>query len=114
MNGGDTSSGFPFWPFLLLVLAFDLYLGVEVHMVLRGTSRIKQQQTIVSNKIEQVQSQMPAARTWLTMLEGIANDLLDLSKTDADIRKLVEKYQIRKNKPLVSPESKDSKDKPSE
>jgi hypothetical protein len=109
MNGEENHGSCCFWPILLLVLAFNLFLCVEVHTITRVTGRMNQQREVVDNRIKQAESQMAAARTWQTMLEGIANDLLELSRTDGDIRKVVEKYQIRKNQPVPVPESKDAK-----
>jgi len=108
MNG-DATNGFPFWPCLLVVLAFDFYLATEIHTVWRVTGRFQQQDAAVLKRVEQTQTQMAASRTWQTMLEGMANDLLDLSKTDAEIRKIVDKYQIRKNQPVAAPDAKDDK-----
>ena len=104
------STGFPFWPGLLLILAFNLYLATEVHGLWRVKTRLSEQSEIVSKRIEQAQGQMAGARTWLTMLEGIANDLIELGKTDSDIRRIVDKYQIRRNQPVPLPSDK-SKDK---
>jgi hypothetical protein len=109
MNEQETNNGFPFWPALFVILALNLFLVTQVHMIWRGTNRLKQQSEVVSKRIEQAEAQMAPARTWLTMLEGIANDLLELAKTDADVRAVVEKYQIRKNQPPAPPESKDAK-----
>jgi hypothetical protein len=110
MNG-ETQDGFPYLPVLLIVLAFDLFLATEAHAVWRVNNRFKQQDAIIAKRIEQVETQISASRTWQTMLEGIANDLLELGKTDGDVRKIVEKYQIRKNQPVTPPESNKEKDK---
>lgn len=109
MNGEENHGSCCFWPAFLLILAFNLFLCVEALSIVRVTGRMDQQKAVVEKRIEQVESQMAAARTWQTMLEGIANDLLELSKTDAEVRKVVEKYQIRKNQPIAAPESKDAK-----
>ena len=112
MNEDGTIGSFPFWPALLLVLAFDLFLCVEIHSIARVTSRIETNLAGITKRSQLMESQMSASKTWQTMLEGIANDLLDLAKTDSDIRKVVDKYQIRRNQPVTPPESKD-KDKDS-
>ena len=115
MDGEENHGSCCFWPALLLVLAFNLFLIVEVYSIGRVTGRMNQQRDVVGKRIQQVESQMAAARTWQTMLEGMANDLLELSKTDSDVRKVVDKYQIRKNQPVAAPDAKDDKDaKPAE
>jgi len=115
MSGDDPQLSVPFWPVLLLVLAFSLFLCVEIYSVLRVTDRIEQQHAAVTKRAQLMESQMAASKTWQTMLEGMANDLLDLGKSDSEVRKLVEKYQIRKNQPVAPPESKGDKDsKPAE
>lgn len=111
----DPQFSVPFWPLLLLVLAFNLFLCVEIHSVRRVTDRIEQQHAAVTKRSQLMESQMAASRTWQTMLEGMANDLLDLAKSDSEVRKLVDKYQIRKNQPVAPADTKGDKDsKPAE
>lgn len=99
-----------FWPILLLILAFDCYLATQLQLAWRGTDRLKQQNAALATRIEQAEGQMKGLRTWPTVLEGVAKDLLEMAKTDSEVRKIVDKYQIRQNAPVApAPESDASK-----
>lgn|SRR3989344_4796161 len=116
MNGSTPdpeTQSFPFWPVLLVVLAFNLFLVSQIHTTWRGTTRIKEQREIFANRIRQAEGQLAAARTIMTTLQGLCNDLLDLSKTDSEIRRIVDKYEIRKNQPATptNPPAEDSTSK---
>ena len=97
----------------LNVSAFNLFLASQIHNTWRGTTRLKEQQEIFANRIRQAEGQLAAARTIMTTLEGLCNDLLDLSKTDSEIRRIVDKYEIRKNQPAraTNPPAEDSTSK---
>jgi hypothetical protein len=103
-----------FWPVLLFILAFNCFLIAEVHFAWRALDRLQIQKKNAITRVEQSQAQVAAARTWMAILEGVCNDLLDLSKSDSEVRRVVEKYQIRRNQPVPLPteEGKDKAEKP--
>jgi len=98
----------------MILLAFNCLLFSEVHFAWRALDRLERQKVAIEGRIEQTQAQVAAARTWMTILEGVCNDLLDLSKTDSDVRSVVDKYQIRRNQPIPLPEEKSDAPKPAE
>ena len=95
-------SVFPFWPALFLLLAFDLLMASQIHDQWRISARLQQQNDVVAKRVQQAEIQMKGARTWQVILEGICKDMLEMSKTDSDVRRIVDKYQIRQNQTPAS------------
>lgn len=108
MNGSTPDPelpAFPFWPGLFVLLAFNLFLFSQIHNTWRGATRLQEQREIIAKRMTQAEGQLAAARTTMTTLQGLCTDLLELSKTDSDIRRITEKYEIRKNLPVKPADS---------
>jgi len=71
---------------LLLILLWQLYISVSVTNGLL-------------NAINQSKAPVQQAQQVKSKLESIVLDLMELSKTDANAKAIVDKYQIRKNTP---------------
>lgn len=88
-----------FPPFLMALLAFDLFLATQTYGLWHIKKTLQQQEIFMAQKLSTTQSELVPARTMQTMLEGIAGDLLILSNSDPDIRKIVDRFQIRRETP---------------
>ena len=102
-HADNGASRLPFWPALFLLLAFDLLMASQIHGQWRINARLKQQNDVVAGRIQQAGTQMKGARNWQVMLDGICKDMLELGKTDPDVRRIIDKYQIRQNQPAAPP-----------
>jgi len=71
---------------LLLILLWQMYISVSVTNGLL-------------NAINQSKAPVQQAQQVKSKLESIVLDLMELSKTDANAKAIVDKYQIRKNTP---------------
>ncbi len=94
---GEKNAGLLLLPALLLINAFNLFLIFQI--IDHGSRLVVLQRNRPSriHQIEEAQSEIAQARTAQTVLESLAHDLLVLEATDPDIRRLVDKYQIRQN-----------------
>ncbi len=102
MNQDPSSQAGPasfFLPLLLLVTAFNLFLIFEVHAHWNNAAALKKAGQSLAQQASKAQSDVAQSRTVQTALEGLANDLIILSATDADARRIVDKYQIRRGTP---------------
>ncbi len=88
-----------FWPGLLMSLAFNLFLISQIHTIWNTSSDLNRQEKILLQQVEKLQNDVVPARNVQALLEGIANDLLVLAETDPDARRVVDKFQIRRDPP---------------
>jgi hypothetical protein len=86
-----------FWPILILSISFSVYLAFQLTLVTRSTSLSKQQLVGLNQQIEKAQNSAIVSRNIQSVLERLANDLLVLANTDVEAKKLIDKYQIRRN-----------------
>ncbi len=96
MNGEHhhpTAGGNLFWPSFLFVLAFDVFLMVQIHSRWNILSNLMNQQKTIIQQAHDMQNQVAAARTMVMMAGGLAQDILQLSNTDSDVRRMVDKYK---------------------
>ncbi len=95
-QGSDRSFGMAF---VLLAVAFNLFLIFNALLYWGGLKNQVRQNDALAQQIVQGRQVAANARTVQGMLEGIANDLLSLSASESDARRIVEKYQIRRMTP---------------
>ena len=93
------------WPGILFVLAFNIWFASQAYIFWTNVSNLQTQTKILAEKIEKSRTDISRSRTIQTSLEGLANDMLLLANNDSDIRRIVDKYQIRKNTPVQQPKS---------
>lgn len=91
-----------FWPKFFLVQAFVIFLASQICLTWNGTSQLKAQEKAISQQLERSRNEIAQARNMQNLLEGMANDLLNLASTDSEVRKIVDKYQIRKKTSTTS------------
>ncbi|MCC7518797.1 MAG: hypothetical protein IT578_06390 [Verrucomicrobiae bacterium] len=84
---------------ILLALALNFFLIFNALMYWGGLKNQVRQNDALTQQILQGRQTAANARMAQGMLEGLANDLLVLSTSDADARHLIEKYQIRRMSP---------------
>jgi len=80
----------PFWPLCLMAVSLATFLGWQVTISVQqyiGLVRLADQQTVLTQQAVQAESK----------LQAMMMDLLQLSKTDADARAIVGKYNIKFN-----------------
>lgn len=103
MNGNDQyaqpAESTPAVALLLLAVAFNLFLLFNALLYWGGLKNQVRQNDALAAQIAQGKQQGANARVVQGMLEGLANDMLALSASDSDIRRIVEKYQIRRMNP---------------
>jgi hypothetical protein len=86
----DTMHFSPFWPLCLMALSLAIFLGWQVSNAVRqylSLMRLGDQQTLLTGQAQQTE----------TKLQAMMMDLLELSKTDAEARTIVNKYKIKFN-----------------
>ncbi len=97
MENSSTSPSSPFIPVLLLSISIVLLLIWQFIIAwnTRGNLRTQfEQRKPLVTQSELVQGNV----------QKLVNDLLDLSTTDADAKKVVDKYNIRRNAPAAATE----------
>ncbi len=102
MNGNASHSNEEsslFRPLFVLALAFCLFLVFEAVTLWGAVRGLHQQRDFLIQQVKQAQPQVAVARTVQAALQGIANDLVTLGASDAEVQKIVEKYQIRRASP---------------
>lgn len=100
-QGADRSFGIAL---ILLAVAFNLFLIFNALLYWGGLKNQVRQNDALAQQITQGKQAATNARQVQGMLEGIANDLLALSASEPEARRIVEKYQIRRaNAPAVQP-----------
>ena len=80
----------PFWPLFLMALSLAAFLGWQVLNAVRqylDLVRLADQQTLLTGQAAQAE----------TKLQAMMMDLLELSKTDAEAKTIVTKYNIKFN-----------------
>ena len=92
----NNDSGSVFWPILLLAISINLFLVLQLLGQWQRTSGMLQQQAAMSGQLEQLRANVVPAQKLQLMLQGLANDMLNEASHDPDVRKVVEKYQIRR------------------
>ncbi len=102
-NPSSTETSQIFWPSFFLTLAFIFFLLFQLQSTWNATNRLHRQKKELVLQQEQALVKVARARTMQTLLHGLANDLLNLAKTDSEIGKIVDKYQIRWTNPQTSP-----------
>jgi RNase adaptor protein for sRNA GlmZ degradation len=106
MNGDSSSEvSFPRMgsPALFLALAFNLLLLYQLHSAWIATSNYRQQSQELSLQIAQASVNAESAKTMQSLLERLANEMLFLAESDADLQRLVQKYQITRRNPSEKP-----------
>lgn len=93
----SSSAHNPFTPLLLVALAFGFYLVFQFHTIWLTTSRMRTQNAMLAEQGEKLKPELTASRTWQNFLEALANDVLVLGANDAEVRRVAEKYQIRRS-----------------
>jgi hypothetical protein len=103
MNGNDQYAPAPestsSLALVLLALAFNLFLLFNALLYWGGLKNQVRQNDAFAQQIAQSKQVAANARVVQGMLEGLANDMLALSANDNDVRRIVEKYQIRRLNP---------------
>jgi len=84
----DTTNLNPFFPIILVAISGIIFFGSELSS--KWTQREKLQATL-----DQRSKALLQAKQQKAPLEAIARDLVELAKTDANIRALLNKYDIR-------------------
>ncbi len=84
---------------VLLALAMNLFFLFSALSYWSGLKNQIRQNNALAQQIAQSKPVAANARVVQGMLEGLANDLLVLSKSEGDAHRLVEKYQIRRMNP---------------
>lgn len=84
---------------ILLAVAFNLFLLFNALLYWGGLKNQVRQNDALAAQIAQGKQQGANARVVQGMLEGLANDMLALSANDSDVKRVVEKYQIRRMNP---------------
>jgi len=95
-----------FWPGLLMSLAFNLFLISQIHTIWNTSSDLNRQERILLQQLEKLRNDAVSARNVQALLEGVAGDLLVLAETDPDARRVVDKFQIRREFPATPAGSK--------
>ncbi len=103
MEENSSSSCCQFGAVLCLVLAFNLFMASQVQTLWRTTTNLKQQEINIGQQLDRSQNEFLQARNMQLLLEALANDMLAMANTDYDVRRLVEKYQIRRAGPAPAP-----------
>jgi hypothetical protein len=93
----DTPQTSFFWPLLLSSLAFNAFLFFHLYNISTDTWRLHQNNVSLTQQTDAYRKNIMAARNVQTLLQALANDLIDMSTTDPDIRKIIDKYQIRRS-----------------
>lgn len=91
-NTSPTSS--PFIPVLLLSVAMVLLLVWQCFLAWNTRSNLRTQ-------FEQRKQLVSQSQLVQGNVQKLINDLLNLSETDADAKKVVDKYNIRRNAPAA-------------
>lgn len=94
-----------FPPIILVVLAFNLFLLSELHARWNDVSALRRASESLAERTERARADLPRSRTAQAALEGLANDLILLGNTDPDVRRIVDKHQIRKTTPPAAAET---------
>jgi hypothetical protein len=90
----SSKSSSPFIPLLLatsaivLLLVWQLLISWNARGNLKTQFETRQEQAAKSQQVQQ-------------NIEALINDLINLSATDADAKKIVDKYNIRRNAPAA-------------
>ena len=66
-------------------------------------SNLSRQEILLDEQMGRARQEAVQARTMQVTAESMANDLLSISKSDPEIRRIVEKYQIRRTTSGTSP-----------
>ena len=90
----NSNSASPFIPILLLSVAMVLLLLWQCLVAWNTGGNLRTQ-------IEQRQPLVNQSQLVQTNVQKLINDLLILSETDADAKKIIDKYQIRRNTPAT-------------
>jgi hypothetical protein len=80
----------PFIPVLTLSVALVLLLGWQLLLAWQTRTNLRQQ-------FEQRQELVEQSQLVQQNVQSLVSDLLDLATTDEDARRIVEKYNIRRN-----------------
>jgi hypothetical protein len=89
---------------VLLAVAFNLFLVFNALLYWGGLKNQVRQNDALAQQIAQGKQAAVNARQVQGMLEGLANDILALSASEPEVRRIVEKYQIRRmNAPAAQP-----------
>jgi hypothetical protein len=94
-NANDASLT-PFWPLLLMGCSLAIFLGWQVFQGQQQHAnllRLQGQQEQITKQAAQEESR----------LQSLMMDLLTLSRTDADAKAIVTKYNIKFNAPKTAP-----------
>ncbi len=92
-----------FAPVLLVALALGLFLVSQAVTEWGVVSNLQRQRTQLGQQIQQASQQVAPSRNLQAILQSFASDLLNLSASDAEVRRVAEKYQIRRTPPPSAP-----------
>jgi hypothetical protein len=109
----STSSNSSSYTLFLLALAASVFLGAQLGAVQRGSETMRWQQANSEKQIESLKDskkrfaeaivkrdeQVKQSGQVQTQYTALFNDLLDLSKTDEDAKKVVQKWGIQRQAP---------------
>ncbi|MDD2706369.1 MAG: hypothetical protein PHV34_00040 [Verrucomicrobiae bacterium] len=84
------------YPFWLLILALNLLVLFLLHSTWVANAKSRQEKNEITQQIAQARVNAENARVVQSVLERLAGELLFLADSDQDIRRLVDKYQIKK------------------
>ncbi len=88
-----------FAPGLLVALALGLFLVSQAVTEWGAVSNLQRQRAQLGQQIQQAGQQVVPSRNFQVILQNFAGDLLNLAASDAEVRRVVEKYQIRRTPP---------------
>lgn len=92
-------------PAILFVAAFNLLLLFELHAQWRQVSALRKASQTLTQQVDRARSDKELLRNTQAALSSLAGSLLTLANNDAEVRRIVEKHQIRRNPTPASPSS---------
>jgi hypothetical protein len=82
-----------------MALALGLFLVAQAVTEWGAVSNLQRQRAQLGQQMQQARQQVVPSRNFQAILQSFAGDLLNLAVSDAEVRRVVEKYQIRRTPP---------------
>lgn len=86
-----------FWPILILSISLNLVIGFQAYSVISETVALKAEEKSTAKEVDNLRRTVVPARNVQALLQALANDMLEMSRTDPDIQKIIDKYQIHRS-----------------
>lgn len=108
---GDTNCPNLHFPIAILALAFAVFLGTQIGAAKQSVDitrwqietartnleRLKTQETQYAEALKNRETDVEKSKELQAQLEALLNDLLELADNDADAKRIVQKWNVKRN-----------------